>query len=436
MAWPLAVGLLSFTIMAVTDTLLMGRVNTAAQGAVALSGLFALVLVAFFRGLCGGPQAVVAAADGAGDRGRVREAASAGLLFGLGGGLVGLMLLVAAVAWSMDLVFADPELIGPASNYLIVLALGLPFDMGAYGAMSVLQGLGDTRTRMWASVAANAVNIGLDIVLIFGLGPIPALGETGAAVASVAGMVVASGIYLLRYRQLVGPPVRPSRDVVVSAWRLGVPSGAQFLLGVSAFVTTNLVLARVGPAHVAASGIVLEIMTVSFLPGRGLGEAAGTLVGRYLGARRPDAADRAMRSARLLALAIMGAFGVAFFVGADVIAAPFSRDPEVLALCADLLRIAAVLQLFDAAATVHLYALRGAGDMRFTLIVSTASAWLLMVPGTLFFALVMGWGATGAWLGLLLHIAVMGGVTWLRMGGLATGRVGRLDLLLGRSATA
>lgn len=431
MAWPLAVGMLSFTLMGVVDTLVMGRVSTAAQAGVGLGATLVFVGVAFFRGLTSGAQSLVAAADGAGDRERASRAAGAALLVGLTAGGVATALLGLLHGPVLALAAPDSEVVAACEAYVSVRLWGLPMALVSFAAGAVVLGFGDTRTRMWVSLVANVANAVLDVALVFGVGPVPALGVEGAAVATVCSTTLMAGLYLVEVRRRVGWPRLPDREVVRSALALGLPSGAQALLNVMAFAVMNLALARAGAAQLAASQVVLQVASVSFLPGFGVGEAGGVLVGRYLGAGRPASAARALRSARTLALALMGACGLVFALWGSSLAGLFSRDPEVVRLAAVLLLFAASFQLFDAVATVHLCALRGAGDTRFTLAVTTFTAWGVLVPVTLGLGLGLGWGAEGAWLGLTLEVAALAAVTGWRVAGLGTGRVGRLDLLLG-----
>lgn len=432
LAGPLAVGLLSYTVMGITDTLLMGKVGTVAQGAVGLASVLAFALSAFFRGLTTGPQALVAAADGAGDRLRLSRAGVAAPLMGLVGGvlLTGIMWLVAR--YGIAPLTDDPAVTAQASPYLAARALFMPVTLVGWGLMSALQGLGDTRTRMYASVVGNAVNVGLDLVLIFGWGPIPALGAVGAAWATNIGELCMLVVYAVAWRRRFGRPERPGREVLKSSFAVGLPAGLQWAQGTFAFAVMSVVLARVGAEHLAASQIVIQIISVSFLPGLALGEAAGVLVGRYLGARRTGSAARAMRSARQLALAGMGVCAVFFVLFGGWIGGWFTHDPAVHALVIELLWWAAGFQLLDAAATVQLCALRGAGDTRFALEVGIVGAWGLLVPLTLVFALWLGWGAPGAYLALSCELAFLAVVTAARATGLARGKVGRMDLLLGQ----
>ncbi len=437
MAWPLAVGMLSFTLMGVVDTLLMGHVGTSAQAGVGLAVSVAWTLIAFFRGLISGSQALVAASHGAGDRERLRRAAGAGVLVGLVSGLVSCVLLASFAGPVLGLLVGDSEgatAIGAhAVSYLEIRAFGLPLTLTAFGLMSGLQGIGDMRSRMWVSLAGNTINAVADVVLIFGAGPVPALGVPGAAWATVASSGLMCLLYGVQYLRRFGRPRLPSLGVLRDSVSVGLPAGAQSLLAVIAWVMMNVVLARVGPVHLAASEIVIQIASLSFLPGYGLSEAGGVLVGRYLGAGRPRTAARTIRSARWLAVTLMGTCGFVFLVGGEAICSLFTRDPRVAALAGQLMLFAAAFQVLDAVAMVHLCALRSAGDTRFTFVLTTAASWGLTVPLSLSLGLWLGWGAPGAWLGLTLEMGALAGITAWRVTGVRSGRVGRLDLLLGRA---
>lgn len=431
MAGPLSIGMLSFTLMGLVDTLLMGRVGTVAQAGVGLGAIACYAFTGFFRGLAAGPQSLVSAGDGAGDRHRVRRAGTAAPLFGAIGGLILAGILWLVGTYALGPLADDPAVVAEAGPYVRIRALAMPFSIGAWGLMAALQGLGDTRTRMWASLAGNAVNIGLDFVLIFGWGPIPAMGAAGAAWATNIGELVMLGVFVVVWRRRFGRPVWPGREVFVSGARIGLPAGLQWAQGGFAFGIMSVVLARVGPAHLAANQIVINIVSLSFLPGYALSEAAGVLVGRYLGAGRRAGAARSVRSARQIAWAVMGLCGVIFVTLGDPIASLFTTDPEVHRLVVQLLLLAAVTQLFDAAAMVHFGALRGAGDTRFTLLAAMGGSWGLLVPLSIVLGYTLGWGAVGTWVALTGEVAFIALITAPRVVGLSRGRVGRMDLLLG-----
>ncbi len=434
MAWPLAVSLLSDTLMGVVDTLAMGRIGTVPQAGVGLGATLGYLAVSFGRGLSSGPQAMVAASDGAGDRARLVASGSAGVWLGAAAGAVGTLVLLALDALALDALVGDPEVARATSEYLGVRAFAVPLTLAGMGLLAGLQGIGDTRARMRIAIVGNVANAVLDGVFIFGLGPIPALGARGAALATVLSSALMTLLYWRRYRALIGPLIGPPLEVLRRAAEVGVPAGLQGLVNVSAFSVMNVLLARAGPAHLAASQIVLQIASVSFLPGAGIGEAGGVLIGRHLGGRRPTEAGEVLRVSRILAVIVMGMCGLGFALGGRDLAGLFSHDPEVIGLAATLLLFAAGFQILDALAMVHLCALRSVGDTRFSFVLTSVCAWGVTVPLTAILGVRLGWGATAAWLGLTVEIAVLAAITGWRVGGVATGRVGQLDALLGRVA--
>lgn len=434
MAWPLALGLLSYTLMGVVDTLLMGHVGTTAQAGVAVASMTVIVFISLFRGISSGAQALVAAADGAGDDRRILAAGAAGILAALLYGGVAALVLRFVVAPNLELLLGDPEVARSARRYVEIRAFAVPLSVVCFGLLAGLQGKGDTKAQMWAGGLGNAVNAVVGALLVFGAGPVPALAEAGAALATIAGAAVMLGVYVLRYRRTVGAWLTPRLEVVRSMLSIGLPAGVQNLLGVGSMFVMNVALARAGEQELAASQIVLQIASLSFLPGAGIGEAGGVLVGRYLGAGQPAAAGRALASARLLAIGLMSMWSVVFVVQGAAIASLFSSDAAVVAVAARLLLFAAAFQVFDAVAIVHLCALRSAGDTRFTLAVTTLGAWLIQVPATVGLGLHLGWGASGAWLGLTIEILLIAVLTAVRVGRLRTGDIARLDLLLGETA--
>jgi len=431
MAWPLAVGMLSYTVMGVVDTLLVGRLSTEALAGVGLGNIMVFTAMSFFRGLTMGAQSLVAAADGAKDKERVQRAAGAGIFIGLISGLLAALFLWMALRWALPYMADEPLVYRAADTYLFIRVFGMPLSLLSVGLMGGLQGLGDTQTRMWVSLVGNALNIGLDLLLIFGWGPFPRMEEQGAALATVISLGLMTLLYALRYGVLLGRPRLPSLEVLRSAIKLGFPAGIERLSGTTAFLVFTTALAKVGAAHLAANQIVINIISLSFLPGYGISEAGGVLVGRYLGAKSLQTAVKTVNSARALALWVMGACGLLFALGGEQLARAFSADPEVVGITVILLRYAAAFQLFDALVMVQLNALRSAGDTRYALWITTLASWGISVPTALFLAWGLGWGAQGAWLGMTVELALLALVSWRRVQGLGDGRIVRMDLLLG-----
>ncbi|MEL7372318.1 MAG: MATE family efflux transporter, partial [Myxococcota bacterium] len=411
----------------------MGHVATDAQAGVGMGALIAWMAIAFFRGVSSGAQSLVAAAHGAKDPVRIRHAADAGLWIGAVAGVVSALFVAAVVLPVLDTLVGNPGVAAAARDYLEVRLFAMPFSIAGFGVLCILQGLGDSHAGMRVNVIGNLLNGVLDVVFIFGVGTIPAMGARGAALATVVSSSVMLVLFLWNYRRVVGPIGWPRWPTMRRSLSVGVPAGIQGFSEIVAFVAMSAALARVGAAHLAASEIVLNIASLSFLPGYGISEAGGVLVGRYLGAGQPEVAARALYSARMLAVSIMAVFSVVFIVFGQTLVSWFTTDSEVIAISAELMVFAAAFQVFDAAAMAHVCGLRGAGETRFTLMAASVTAWGITVPAALILGLWWGWGATGAWIGMTFEVVALALISGYRIRGLKSGRVGRMELLLGNS---
>lgn len=427
LAWPILVSMGSYSVMGLVDSLFVSQLGTSALAAVGL-GTSALHLVtALWVGLLGGVRILVAQHVGAEDLPAARRVGWQGLWLALGAGLLVLGTVPFAGAL-LALVGAGPDLVVLGRDYVAVRLLSGPFVFLTFALQGWFQGRGDTRTPMRAVLAGNLLNIVLDPVLIHGLGGLPALGITGAGLATALAWVVQA--VWLGWRATLGLPVRPDRSELRALFRVGLPVGVNHLLDVLAFAVFAVLLASAGEAHVAAHVVVVRVLMTSVLPGHALGEATGVLVGQSLGAGRLSRARRAWWSGVRLATAFMVGVGALFVAVPALLLAPFGVDPEVLDLGTSALTLLGFVQVFDAVVMISLGALNGAGDTRFTLVSGLTTTWLVKVPVA---ALLVGagLGIVGAYLGVAAELVVLAfvvgtrvrGAAWLRHVGPARSRV-------------
>jgi len=280
---------------------------------------------------------------------------------------------------------------------------------------------------MIANLIANGLNVALDPLCIFGFWFIPRLEMTGAAIATVISTGVAAGFLVLcNAKMLKRTPWRPHWALIRQSCRFGIPIGIQRFLGCLGFLGFVIILGRCGEAHLAAHVLVIRVMSISFLPGHAISEAASVLVGQSVGARRADRAFEAWRAATLLAIAIMVSCGAVFVAFPGPFIQLFGAADQVAEIARSLMVIAAVVQIFDAIAMVGLGSINGSGDTRYSMFVSVMCAWLVQLPLALWLAIALNWGATGAWLGLTAEIILLAALAlhrvlsgrWLRRTGL------------------
>jgi MATE family multidrug resistance protein len=414
LAWPVVLSMLSYSILSGADALFVGRLGTVPLAAIGLAVTATFLFLALPIGLVRGLRVTTAQAQGAGRAADVDTLASQALWLSLVAGLA-----VAAVGAFGPLVFrhlgATAEVQAEALRYFSVRVHAAPLALGVLALTAWFEGRGDTRTPMIANVTANVLCIGLDAVLVPGLGPIPALGIRGAAWAGVVSLGVAGAILLRAAAPtLRRVPWRPHRLLLLESARMGFPIGVQRFLDVAAWTVLTGVLASLGDAQLAAHVLAIRVLMLSFLPGLAIAEATAVLVGQSVGARDPEAAHRWWRAGSAVAFGVMSVGGVAFVALPTLLVAPLHAAPEVVPIAIHLLWIAAAFQLVDSVATVTYFSLDGAGDTRFTLVASITLSWFVKLPLGVACARWGGLGAVGAWLGLTGEIVVLLVVLLLR----------------------
>ncbi|WP_084051039.1 MATE family efflux transporter [Deinococcus hopiensis] len=424
LAGPLMLSNLAYTAVGFTDTLLMGRLGVVEVGAVGFASLCLLTLVLLFRGSLNTASTFVARALGAGNAAGVRRWTS---VF-LGCALVGVPLALAG-PWLVDGLFAllkpEASVAATARTYAHIRLWEIPFVMLGSTALSVMVGLGNTRTPMLLAWLVVVLNAALAVLLIFGLG----WGVRGAAWAAVIAVAVQNALAVALLARLhghrFGPfrPARPHRSELAALGRISLPAGITELAEVGAFTVFQGVISRLGPTELAASQIANQLASLGFLPAFALASATSSLLSRALGAGRPDLAARIGWRGAGVAAALMGLLGVLFLTLPRPLIGLFSRSPEVLELGRTVLGIMAAYQVLDGVAIVLGGALGGAGDTRFRLIVTLVGAWLVMVLGASLLA--PRYGVSGAWGAALVFIAF---AALAYLGRFASGRWQRMRL--------
>jgi MATE family multidrug resistance protein len=402
LAGPIAASTISYSLMTLTDTLLLARVGNAELAGAAAGGLACFVLICFSVGVLRAGNTLVAQAVGAGRLDEVPAYRGAALITAVGMGLV-TALLGQGVAQLVALLASSPAAGKAAATYIHIRSLGGPIALSYVALRDVRYGAGDARSPMRATVLANLVNIVLAVFLVFGLHR----GVAGAALATlVANVVELATLALPQLRQgglgLRRTTVRHLRAL----WRMGKPTGLQFVLEVGAFAILTLLIFRRSDTELSAHQVALQVIHFSFMPVWAVGEAGCVLAGQAVGANRDDLVIRVARLGAVVTGVYSGACAVVLALGAPLIVAAFGVDAAVVPVAIRLLHVAAVFQLFDAMNVVSRGVLRGTGDVRYSATVGVVSAWLCTPPLTWFLGWKMGLGAFGGWLGLCLEIVV------------------------------
>lgn len=377
-----------------TDTAIVGHLGTPQLAALALAATVLTAVVALCNFLAYGTTAQVARLHGAGLEDRAAQIAAQALWLALAVG-VALALAVAALAHPLMLVIGGTgDAARTAERYLRLSAPGLPCALVALAGQGYLRGVDRLRAPLVILVVANLVNVGLELLLVYGLG----LGLDGSALGTVvaqAGMGAAFAALLLRAG---GPSVsrRPRAGDLRGLLRLGgdllVRTGSLLL----AFTLAGAVLARTSAAALAAHQIAFQLFVFLALVLDAIAIAGQIITGRALGAG--DAAGATVAARRMIgwSLAVGCLFGALLLGLTSVLPRAFTGDRDVLAQARDLWPLFAVLQPAGAVVFALDGILIGAGDTRFIARAMAFSALVCFAPVALA-SLAFGWGVTGVW---------------------------------------
>jgi MATE family multidrug resistance protein len=189
---------------------------------------------------------------------------------------------------------------------------------------------------------------------------------------------------------------------------LGLPAAGQILFEGAVFGIVTALAARLDEASLAAHSIAVQVIATTFMVPLGISSAAAVRVGHSIGRKDHAGAATAGWTALLFSTVFMTAAGVALFAAPQWIAHIYIRDPAVVALCVVLLRMAALLELFDGFQVVAGGALRGLGDTRSPMLAHLAGYWIIGLPVTYILCFTFGWGVSGIWVGLTSAIILIG----------------------------
>jgi putative MATE family efflux protein len=289
---------------------------------------------------------------------------------------------------------------------------------------AVFRGAGDAALAMRALWLGNLLNIVLGPCFIFGIGPFPELGVTGAAVATSLGRgtaVVYQLALLARGRSKIAIARKHfaiDLRAMASVLRLAGSATFQMLLLMTSYVGVMRILSSFGSGPLAGYTIGFRILMFAMLPASGLSNAAATLVGQNLGARRPDRAEHAVWRACLASAVFLTAVGIVFVTGAPLLVGLFTHDPEVLHHGVTYLRIISLGFPFYAFGMVMMQAFNGAGDTRTPTVINLIVFWALQLPLAWLLSHHTGLGPSGVFITLAACFSVFAtiGVAVFRRG--------------------
>jgi putative MATE family efflux protein len=404
------------SVFGLVDAFFVGRLGPEAVASVGLTESFLTVVFAVAIGLSMSTTALVARRIGEKDPEQAARTAVQAIALGALASLP----FAALAFWSrelMGLMGAPASVVETGWGYAAWMLGGNATIMLLFLINGVFRGAGDATVAMRSLWLANAVNIVLDPCLIFGLGPFPELGVTGAAVATCIGR--GTGVlYQLRalaagrgHLKVERRHLRIDRGLALHLARVSVGGIGQFLVATASWLGLVRILTPFGAAALAGYTIALRIVVVALLPSWGMSNAVATLVGQNLGARKPARAERSVMVVGVYNMVFLLGVMVAFLWAAEPLVAVFSSDPAVQALGAQCLRVVSYGYAAYAWGMVLVQAFNGAGDTKTPTWINLGCYWGFQIPIALAMARGLGQGPLGVFLAITLAeslLAVVG----------------------------
>jgi MATE family multidrug resistance protein len=419
--------------MGVVDTIVVGRVSAAAMAAVALGNLLVLAVALFGMGILMGLDPVVAQAVGAGETTAVARGAQRGLV--IIGALTVLSTLALLPIRPLVAMLGQPSEVVPlVASYALVAIVGFaPFYLSVL-ARVLMQATGQIRPMVWAMLAANVLNLGLNWVFVFGHLGVPALGAIGSSWATTLSRWALAGFLLVFTWRSFGAwlkPWRPESLDLGALWRLvrlGAPIGFQFELELGIFSLVGILMGRLGTDAMAANQVALNLSSVTFMVPLGVSIAGAVLVGQSVGRGDVQEARRAAAAALACGVGFMLVSGIVMLSAPGLLARAYTSDPGVRAIAITLIPLAGIFQVFDGTQVVSIGILRGTGDTRTPLVVNVIGYWLIGLPLAAYLGLGTSAGPAGLWWGLVVGLAAVAIILVVRVRLRLRGALPRLEV--------
>ncbi|WP_431158164.1 MATE family efflux transporter [Winogradskyella poriferorum] len=422
---PMILEMLMESIFAIVDIFYVSQVSVNAVATIGLTESVITLVYAVAIGLSMAATAIVARRIGEKDNEGASQAAVQVIFLGIG---VAAIISVIGILFPKDilsLMGGEPDLIEEGYGYTQVLLGGNVTIMLLFLINAIFRGAGDASVAMWALVVSNGLNIILDPLFIFGLGPVPEFGVKGAAIATTIGRgtAVIFQLLVLFYgwsRIKIGfNDIVLRLGVMLNLIRVSLGGIGQFLIGTSSWVFLMRIMSEFGSEVLAGYTIAIRVIMFTMMPAWGMSNAAATLVGQNLGALKPDRAEQSVWKTGKYSAIFMGMVSVFYLVFAPHIIGLFTTVPEVIVNGALCLRIIAAGYIFYGYGMVIINAFNGAGDTKTPTYINFFCFWLFQLPVAYVLALTLELGPLGVFLAITLAevLITVSGILLFKKGG-------------------
>lgn len=412
------------SIFALVDIAFVSQISTNAVATIGLTESVITLVYAVAVGLSMAATAVVARRIGEKDTSGANKAAVQVIVLGI---LVSIIVSVFGILYPKEilgLMGGERDLIEEGYRYTQILFGGNITIVLLFLINAIFRGAGNASMAMWVLILSNGLNIMLDPIFIFGLGPIPEYGVAGAAIATTIGrgVAVVFQLFILFYGatriKLAFKDIMINISVMWNLIKVSLGGIGQFIIGTSSWIFLMRIMSEFGSEVLAGYTISIRIMMFTMMPAWGMSNAAATLVGQNLGAKKPDRAETSVWKTGKYNAWFMLIVSVFYFAFAEVIVGWFSPQPEVVKYGALSLQIITAGYVFYAYGMTITNAFNGAGDTKTPTVINFFCFWVLQLPFAYIAAIWLDWGPTGVFWAITIAevlIAIIA-IFWFKKG--------------------
>ena len=410
MAWPAVCESFFIALAGLVDSLMVSSIGSHAVAAVGLTTQPKFTGLALFIAINVSLSALVARRRGEKKKKEANALLLAAVVFSLFSVAIVSALCVGFANEIMRFCGSQSDTHEEAVIYFRIIMGGAVFNVLSIVINAAQRGSGNTRIAMKTNVTSNVVNMIGNYLLIDGHFGFPALGITGAAAATVFGTVIACVMSihsLFKPDNFVSIPCIIAEKIKFSFVQLkqiihvGYSVFIEQMLMRIGFMSTAMMAAGMGTAALAAHQVGMNIMSITFSFGDGMQVAAVALIGRSLGEGSPELAKTYGKVCRRIGLCIAATLAVTYFFGGEALYRLFFEEDHIVAYGVMIMNVIIPVVLFQVAQVIYMGCLRGAGDTRYTAFVATLSVTIIRTGFSYLCGIILGWGITGIWLGVL-----------------------------------
>lgn len=417
LSYPAILAQLSSVMMQYIDTSMVGHLGAQAGASIGLVSTCLWLMGGFGMAATSGFSVQVAHRIGANDFKGARAVLRQGLVCVIG--FITVLALI-GIAVSSRLPYwlgGGEDIAGDASTYFLILSAFMPIMLLDWTCAAILQASGNMKVPSILAIGMCVMDVIFNYLFIYVLD----MGVVGAALGSGAAELVTAAL-MFSYLAFKSPELkltqdsgsfRPTRDIVDRALEISGPMALQNLLMRGGYIAATVIVAPLGTIAIAANSFAITAESLCYMPGAGIADAATTLTGQSLGARRKDLATRFAWITTGMGMAIMGFLAILMYIFAPQMMGLLSPDAEVISLGAKVLRIEAFAELGYAAAMVVYGACVGAGDTKVPSMMNLCSMWLVRIVPAIF--MTRAYGLVGFWICMAVELSFRGAIFLIRL---------------------